>query len=88
MQALESLNPTLVLAMALTLVAVAMLVLGVSMVRRLRGQGRSRQVVDQALATRSGRSKAAEPEESGRLAAAARAADSFGKRLTEGRPKP
>ena len=38
MQALESLNPTLVLAMALTLVAVAMLVLGVSMVRRLRGQ--------------------------------------------------
>ena len=42
MQALESLNPTLVLAMALTLVAVAMLVLGVSMVRRLRGQGRSR----------------------------------------------
>lgn len=62
MQALESLNPTLVLAMALTLVAVAMLVLGVSMVRRLRGQGRSRQVVDQALATRSGRSKAAEPE--------------------------
>ena len=85
MQALESLNPTLVLAMALTLVAVAMLVLGVSMVRRLRGQGRSRQVVDQALATRSGRPKAAEPEEPGRLAAAARAADSFGKRLTEGR---
>ena len=84
MQALESLNPTLVLAMALTLVAVAMLVLGVSMVRRLRGQGRSRQVVDQALATRSGRPKAAEPEP-GRLAAAARAADSFGKRLTEGR---
>ena len=78
MQALESLNPTLVLAMALTLVAVAMLVLGVSMVRRLRGQGRSRQVVDQALATRSGRPKAAEPEEPGRLAAAARAADSFG----------
>lgn len=85
MQALESLNPTLVLAMALTLVAVAMLVLGVSMVRRLRGQGRSRHVVDRALATRSGRSKAAEAEEPGRLAAAARAADSFGKRLTEGR---
>ena len=85
MQALESLNPTLVLAMALTLVAVAMLVLGVSMVRRLRGQGRSRQVVDQALATRSGRSKAAEAESRAAWPAAARAADSFGKRLTEGR---
>lgn len=54
MQAIESWNVSTVLAVALMLVAAAMLVLGLSMARRLRGQDRSRQVVDQALATREG----------------------------------
>lgn len=91
MQAIESWNVSTVLAVALMLVAAAMLVVGLSMTRRLRGQDRSRQVVDQALATREGRAKAqaaaAPPAEGmqGRLAAATRAADSFGKRLSEGR---
>ncbi|PJM90772.1 type II secretion system F family protein [Achromobacter ruhlandii] len=91
MQAIESWNVSTVLAVALMLVAAAMLVVGLSMTRRLRGQDRSRQVVDQALATGAGRAKAqaaaAPPAEGmqGRLAAATRAADSFGKRLSEGR---
>lgn len=81
-------NVSTVLAVALLLVAAAMLILGFSMTRRLRGQGRSRQVVDQALATRQNRGgPAREPEEGaqGKFAAATRAADSFGKRLIEGK---
>lgn len=89
MQAIESWNASTVLAVALMLVAAAMLILGLSMTRRLRGQDRSRQVVEQALATREGRVKAAAAPAGegaqGRLAAATRAADSFGKRLSEGR---
>lgn len=89
MQAIESWNVSTVLAVALMLVAAAMLILGLSMTRRLRGQDRSRQVVEQALATREGRVKAAAVPAAegaqGRLAAATRAADSFGKRLSEGR---
>lgn len=89
MQAIESWNVSTVLAVALMLVAAAMLILGLSMTRRLRGQDRSRQVVEQALATREGRIKAAAAPAAegaqGRLAAATRAADSFGKRLSEGR---
>ena len=89
MQAIESWNVSTVLAVALMLVAAAMLILGLSMTRRLRGQDRSRQVVEQALATREGRVKAAAAPAAegaqGRLAAATRAADSFGKRLSEGR---
>ncbi|WMD21062.1 type II secretion system F family protein [Achromobacter seleniivolatilans] len=81
-------NVSTVLAVALMLVAAALLILGLSMTRRLRGQGRSRQVVDQALATRQNRGGTpalAEEGGQGRLAAAARAADSFGKRLSEGK---
>lgn len=89
MQAIQSWNVSTVLAVALMLVAAAMLILGLSMTRRLRGQDRSRQVVEQALATREGRVKAAAAPAAegaqGRLAAATRAADSFGKRLSEGR---
>jgi tight adherence protein C len=74
--------------LALMLVAAGLVVLGLGMARRLRSQGRSRQVVDQALAARDGaRASAAVRSEGGqgRLAAAARAADTFGKRLSEGR---
>ncbi|CAB3701894.1 type II secretion system F family protein [Achromobacter piechaudii] len=87
MQMLQSLNVSTLLALALMLVAAALLVLGVSMTRRLRGQGRSRQVIDQALATRQGGGAAAAPVEGnpGRLSSAARVADAFGKRLSEGR---
>ncbi|MGB3818724.1 MAG: type II secretion system F family protein, partial [Achromobacter pulmonis] len=58
MPAIESWNVSTVLAVALMLVAAAMLIVGLSMTRRLRGQDRSRQVVDQALAKRGGRAKA------------------------------
>ncbi|MBD9380568.1 type II secretion system F family protein [Achromobacter sp. ACM02] len=88
MQILQSWNASTVLAMALMLVAAGLVVLGLGMARRLRSQGRSRQVVDQALAARDGaRASAAVRSEGGqgRLAAAARAADTFGKRLSEGR---
>ncbi|MGE8656033.1 MAG: type II secretion system F family protein [Achromobacter sp.] len=90
MPAIDAWNVSTVLALALMLVAAALLILGLSMARRLRGQDRSRQVVEQALATRQGRASApaaAPPAEGmqGRLAAATRAADSFGKRLSEGR---
>ncbi|QKH37757.1 type II secretion system F family protein [Achromobacter pestifer] len=89
MNILQSWNASSVLAMALMLVAAGLVVLGLGMARRLRSQGRSRQVVDQALAAREGGATAlAAPRgESGqgRLAAAARAADTFGKRLSEGR---
>ncbi|MBD9419697.1 type II secretion system F family protein [Achromobacter sp. ACM04] len=88
MQILQSWNASTVLAMALMLVAAGLVVLGLGMARRLRSQGRSRQVVDQALAARDGaRASAAARSEGGqgRLAAAARAADTFGKRLSEGR---
>ncbi|CAB3734541.1 MULTISPECIES: type II secretion system F family protein [Achromobacter] len=89
MDILQSLNASTVLAVALMLVAGAMLVLGVSMTRRLRGQGRSRQVVEQALATRknAGASAAVAPADAskGKFASATRAADAFGKRLSEGR---
>lgn len=88
MQILQSWNASTVLAMALMLVAAGLVVLGLGMARRLRSQGRSRQVVDQALAARDGaRASTAARSEGGqgRLAAAARAADTFGKRLSEGR---
>ncbi len=85
----QSWNVSTVLAMALMLIAAGMLVLGIGILRRLRGQSRSRQVVDQALtARRMGGGAAAVPpaqDGQGRFAAAARAADSFGKRLSEGR---
>ena len=48
MHILQSWNASTTLAAALMLIAAAMLVLGVGLVRRLRGQSRSRQVVDQA----------------------------------------
>ncbi|WP_419340631.1 type II secretion system F family protein [Achromobacter sp. PD1] len=88
MHILQSWNASTVLAMALMLVAAGLVVLGLGMARRLRSQGRSRQVVDQALAARDGaKAPAAARNEGGqgRLAAAARAADTFGKRLSEGR---
>lgn len=88
MDILRSWNASTLLAMALMLVAAGLLVLGLSMARRLRSQGRSRQVVDQALAARAGGATSAAPQADGgqgRLAAAARAADTFGKRLSEGR---
>ncbi|MGV2862012.1 type II secretion system F family protein [Achromobacter sp. ESBL13] len=88
MQMLQSWDVSTVLAAALMLVAAALLVLGVSMARRLRGQGRSRQVIDQALATRQGGAAAAgAPADTGRgrFSSAARMADAFGKRLSEGR---
>ena len=88
MDFLHSWNVSTLLAMALMLVAAAMLVLGLGMARRLRGQNRSRQVVDHALARQGG---GAPPQAlpaqdaQGKFAAATRAADSFGKRLSEGR---
>ncbi|RAP64549.1 type II secretion protein F [Achromobacter sp. HZ01] len=89
MHILQSWNASTTLAAALMLIAAAMLVLGVGLVRRLRGQSRSRQVVDQALAARQTGEGAAAPlpaaDAQGRLAAAARAADSFGRRLSQGR---
>jgi len=88
MNILQSWSASTVLAMALMLVAAGLVVLGLGMARRLRSQGRSRQVVDQALAARDGaKAPAAARNEGGqgRLAAAARAADTFGKRLSEGR---
>ena len=90
METLQSLNASTLLAAALMLVALAMLVLGISMTRRLRGQGRSRQVVEQALASRQnpgGATAATVAVDSGKgkLASAARVADAFGKRLSEGR---
>ncbi|CAB3635599.1 type II secretion protein F [Achromobacter marplatensis] len=88
MDFLHSWNVSTVLAMALMLVAAAMLVLGFGMARRLRGQNRSRQVVDHALARQGGgaapQALPAQDAE-GKFAAATRAADSFGKRLSEGR---
>ncbi|RPJ87905.1 type II secretion system F family protein, partial [Achromobacter xylosoxidans] len=54
MHILQSWNASTVLAMALMLVAAGLVVLGLGMARRLRSQGRSRQVVDQALAARDG----------------------------------
>ena len=88
MDILHSWNASTVLATALMLVAAALLVLGLGMARRLRSQSRSRQVVDQALAAREGGAASAPLRGEGgqgRLAAAARAADTFGKRLSEGR---
>ena len=88
MRMLQSWDVSTVLAAALMLVAAALLVLGVSMARRLRGQGRSRQVIDQALATRQGGAAAAAATADtsrGRFSSAARVADAFGKRLSEGR---
>lgn len=90
MRMLQSWDVSTVLAAALMLVAAALLVLGVSMARRLRGQGRSRQVIDQALATRQGGAAAAAAAATadtsrGRFSSAARVADAFGKRLSEGR---
>ncbi|MGS1108808.1 type II secretion system F family protein [Achromobacter anxifer] len=89
MNILQSWNASSVLAMALMLVAAGLVVLGLGMARRLRSQGRSRQVVDQALAAREGGGTASAASRGeggqGRLAAAARAADTFGKRLSEGR---
>ncbi|SSW73105.1 type II secretion system F family protein [Achromobacter agilis] len=85
---LRSWNVSTVLAMALLLIAAGMLTLGVGILRRLRGQSRSLRIVDQALAARQmGGAAAALPAQDGqgRFAAAARAADAFGKRLSEGR---
>lgn len=90
MDILQSLNASTLMAVALMLLAAAMLVLGISMTRRLRGQGRSRQVVDQALATRKnpGATATTAPVDAGKggkFASATRVADAFGKRLSEGR---
>ncbi|KGD89383.1 type II secretion protein F [Achromobacter sp. RTa] len=89
MDILRSWNASTVLAMALLLIAAGMLVLGMGILRRLRGQSRSLRIVDQALAARQMGGAAAAPlsaeDGQGRFAAAARAADSFGKRLSEGR---
>jgi tight adherence protein C len=89
MNILNSWSVSSVLAMGLMLIAAAMLVLGVGIVRRLRGQSRTRRIVDHALASRQmgGAAASALPAQDGqgRFAAATRAADSFGKRLSEGR---
>ncbi|HCW18570.1 MAG TPA: type II secretion protein F, partial [Achromobacter sp.] len=52
MNILNSWSVSSVLAMGLMLIAAAMLVLGVGIVRRLRGQSRTRRIVDHALASR------------------------------------
>ena len=89
MEILRSWSVSTVLAMALMLIAAGMLVLAIGILRRLRGQSRSLRIVDQALAARQMWGAAEAPPRAddgqGRLAAAARAADSFGKRLSEGR---
>ncbi|MBV7486658.1 type II secretion system F family protein [Bordetella sp. BOR01] len=76
------------LAAGVLLVALALLIAAVGMALRLRGQTRSMQVVEQALAGRSPTSAAAPaspPQPIGRLATLAQSTDALGKRLGEGR---
>ena len=76
------------LAAAILLLALALLIAGVGMVLRLRGQARSMQVVEQALAGRSTRpatASSSQAEPVGRLATLAQSTEAFGKRLGEGR---
>jgi len=76
------------LAAAVLLVGLALLVAGLGMAWRMRGQARSMRVVEQALAGRDpagAAQPAGEPEPAGRLAALAQGTDALGKRLSEGR---
>lgn len=76
------------LAAAVLLVGLALLVAGLGMAWRLRGQARSMRVVEQALAGRDparAARPAGEPEPAGRLAALAQGTDALGRRLSEGR---
>ncbi|MCD0505571.1 type II secretion system F family protein [Bordetella petrii] len=75
------------LAAGVLLVSLALLIVGLGMVVRLRGQSRSMRVVEQALAGRDGSqaTAAAGAPEMGRLASLAQSTDALGKRLGEGR---
>jgi tight adherence protein C len=78
----------LALAAAIGLMALAMLVIGGSLALRLRRQGRSKQVFEQALAGRDARrAQMTEqiPTAEGRMEAAKRLAQDVGERLGEGR---
>lgn len=83
----QTFNSSTLLSVALLCIAAAFMVVGVAMLRRLRGQRRSLDMMDQALAVRAGNAPMATEASSstGRLAAATRAADSLGKRLGQGR---
>jgi|GEM_PF-217399 len=80
------------LALGVLLVALALLVAGVGMALRLRGQSRTMRVVEQALASRDPSRRIASsaavdppPDAGGRLAALAQGTEALGKRLGEGR---
>jgi tight adherence protein C len=82
------LNPRLVFTGALAFIALALLLLGVGLLLRATRQGRSRIVVDKALAAREGqRAREAEllPDADGRLEAVRRFAETMGGRLEHGR---
>lgn len=90
MNILNALTASGLLAAGVLLVALALLVIGLSMAMRLRGQSRSMRVMEQALAARdparAASIAAANPaESSGRLATLAQSTDALGKRLGEGR---
>jgi len=76
------------LAAGVLLVGLALLIAGLGMVWRLRGQARSMRVVDQALAGRDparAGSPVSQPEPAGRLATLAQRTNALGTRLSEGR---
>ncbi|CAP43717.1 type II secretion system F family protein [Bordetella petrii] len=88
MDILTATTPSGLWAAAVLLVGLALLIAGLGMVWRLRGQARSMRVVEQALAGRDPARAALPADESqpaGRLAALAQSTDALGKRLSEGR---
>ena len=83
-------NPAYLLAGGVLLVALALLIAGVGVTLRVRGQSRTLRVVEQALAARDATPGAAsaaagQAEPARRLAALAQSTDTLGKRLSEGR---
>ncbi|GAB1578495.1 type II secretion system F family protein [Bordetella petrii] len=88
MNILNAANPSALLAAGVLLIALALLVAGLGMVLRLRGQSRTLRVVDQALAARAGAAGPDGPAPSGaagRMGALAQGADALGRRLGQGR---
>jgi len=85
MNSFTTLTPTGILAVALSLIALALLFAGVHMVLRLRGQSRTLQVVDQTLIARGGAQQGDLQSESvSRLTSLAQSTDALGKRLESG----
>lgn len=85
---LNNLQSNVALAGAVAFIALALLLLGTGLMLRAARQGRSRQVVDRAVASREGRRAqqvAQIPTAEGRLEAAKRLAKTMGERLEQGR---